>query len=139
MRLSAAGRRAHPRAYAGIRAALVIPYVELHVHSNFSFLDGASHPFELAQRAAELEMPALAITDTGGVYGAVRFMQACARFGVRPLVGASLEVDGRDLVLIARSLRGYSNLCRLLSLAHKDQPKGEARTTLETAAQYRHD
>src|SRR5919204_978792 len=136
MRLSAAGRRAHPRAYAGIRAALVNPYVELHCHSNFSFLDGASHPIELAQRAAELEMPALAITDTGGVYGAVRHLQACRRFGVRPLVGASLEVDGQDLVLIARDLPAYSNLCRLISLAHKDQPKGEARTTLATAAGY---
>ena len=48
------------------------PYVELHSHSNFSFLDGGSHPCELAVRAAELEMPALAITDRGGVYGAVQ-------------------------------------------------------------------
>src|SRR5438067_11555802 len=110
------------------------PYVELHCHSNFSFLDGGSHPYELAMRAAELEMPALAITDTGGVYGAVRFLQACRKLGVKPLIGAALEVDGEELVLIARNLRGYSNLCRLLTLAHLDQPKGEARATIETVA-----
>ena len=113
------------------------PYVELHSHSNFSFLDGGSHPYELAMRAAELEMPALAITDRGGVYGAVRHLQACRKLGVKPIIGASLEVDGEELILIARNLRGYSNLCRLLTLAHADQPKGEARTTLDTVAEHR--
>ena len=115
------------------------PYVELHCHSNFSFLDGGSHPAELAMRAAELEMPALAITDTGGVYGAVRFLQACRKVGVKPLIGAALEVDGAELLLIARNLRGYSNLCRLLTVAHTDQPKGEARTGLATVAEHRGD
>ena len=115
------------------------PYVELHCHSNFSFLDGGSHPAELAFRAAELGMPALAITDRGGVYGAVRFLQACRKVGVKPLIGATLEVDGEDVVMIARNLRGYSNLCRLLTLAHTDQPKGEARTTLATVAEHRGD
>src|SRR6266699_7042045 len=115
------------------------PYVELHCHSNFSFLDGGSHPYELAMRAAELEMPALAITDTGGVYGAVRFLQACRKVGVKPLIGAALEVDGAELLMIARNLVGYSNLCRLLSLAHADQPKGEARAPLATVAEHRGD
>ena len=115
------------------------PYVELHCHSNFSFLDGGSHPAELAMRAAELEMPALAITDTGGVYGAVRFLQACRKVGVKPLIGAALEVDGAELLLIARNLRGYSNLCRLLTVSHADQPKGEARTGLATVADHRSD
>src|SRR5579859_3329014 len=115
------------------------PYVELHCHSSFSFLDGGSHPFELAARAAELEMPALAITDSGGVYGAVRFLQACRKLGVKPLIGAALEVDGEEVVLIARNLRGYSNLCRLLTVAHQDQPKGEARATLATVAAHRGD
>jgi error-prone DNA polymerase len=117
----------------------VTPYVELHCHSNYSFLDGGSHPFELAARAAELEMPALAITDTGGVYGAVRFLQACRKLGVKPIIGSALEVDGEELVLIARNLAGYSRLCRLLSIAHLDQPKGEARTTLATVAEHRGD
>ncbi len=115
------------------------PYVELHSHSNFSFLDGGSHPYELAVRAAELEMPALAITDRGGVYGAVRHLQACRKLGVKPIIGSALEVDGEELILIARNLRGYSNLCRLLTLAHADQPKGEARTTLATVAEHRGD
>jgi len=115
------------------------PYVELHSHSNYSFLDGGSHPYELAMRAAELEMPALAITDRGGVYGAVKHLQACRKLRVKPILGSSLEVDGEELVLIARNLRGYSNLCRLLSIAHADQPKGEARSTLATVAQHRGD
>jgi error-prone DNA polymerase len=117
----------------------VTPYVELHCHSNFSFLDGGSHPNELAVRAAELEMPALAITDRAGVYGAVRFLTACRKVGVKPIIGSALEVDGDELVLLARNLRGYSNLCRLLTLAHMDQPKGEARTTLATVAEHRGD
>ncbi len=115
------------------------PYVELHCHSNHSFLDGGSHPCELAVRAAELEMPALAITDSGGVYGAVKFLQACRKVGVKPLIGAALEVDGSELLLIARNLRGYSNLCRLLTIAHQDQPKGEARARLATVAEHRGD
>jgi error-prone DNA polymerase len=90
-------------------------------------------------RAAELEMPALAITDTGGVYGAVRFLQACRKVGVKPLIGAALEVEGAELLMIARNLSGYSNLCRLLTLAHADQPKGEARTGLPTVAEHRGD
>ena len=115
------------------------PYAELHCHSNFSFLDGGSHPAELAMRAAELQLPALAITDTGGVYGAVRFLQACRKLGVHPVIGTCLEVDGRELVILARTRRGYANLTRLLSLAHQDQLKGEARTTLETARRHASD
>ncbi len=115
------------------------PYVELHSHSNFSFLDGGSHPYELVMRAAELGMPALAITDHGGVYGAVRHLQACRKLGIKPIIGSALEVDGEELILIARNLRGYSNLCRLLSIAHADQPKGEARTTLAQVAEHRSD
>ncbi len=116
-----------------------VPYVELHCHSNFSFLDGGSHPAELAMRAAELEMPALAITDRGGVYGAVRFLQACRKLGVKPIIGTALEVDGEEVVIIARNLRGYSNLCRLLSFAHADQPKGEARATIARVVEHRGD
>ena len=90
-------------------------------------------------RAAELGMPALAITDRGGVYGAVKFLQACHKLGVKPLIGSALEVDGEELILIARNLKGYSNLCRLLSFAHLDQPKGEARATLANVAEHRGD
>jgi error-prone DNA polymerase len=113
-----------------LRFLATVTYAELHCHSNFSFLDGASHPVELALQAKELGLRALAITDTGGVYGAVRFVKACEDAGVHPVIGTCLEVEGRELVLLARSRVGYSNLCRLLSEAHRDQPKGEARTTL---------
>ena len=67
-------------------------YVELHCHSAYSFLDGASAPEELARRAAELGYPALALTDHDGVWGAMEFAQACKAFGVRPIVGAELTV-----------------------------------------------
>jgi error-prone DNA polymerase len=113
------------------------PFAELRAHSNYSFLQGASFPFELAQKAAELEMPALGLTDYGGVYGAVKFVEACRHFRVKPVLGAELEVDGEHLALIARGKQGWSNLCRVLSHAHRDQPKGEARTTLETIAEHR--
>src|SRR5438309_9182839 len=84
----------------------VNPYVELHCHSNFSFLDGGSHPAELAFAAAAIEMPALAITDRGGVYGAVKFLQACRKVGVKPIIGTSLEVGGLEVVMLARNLSG---------------------------------
>jgi error-prone DNA polymerase len=84
-------------------------------------------------------MPALAITDRGGVYGAVKFLQACRKVGVKPIIGTALEVDGQEVVMIARNLRGYSNLCRLLSVAHADQPKGEARATIAKVAEHRGD
>src|SRR5258708_6817899 len=112
-------------------------YVELHCHSNFSFLDGASHPWELARRAAGLDMPALALTDTGGVYGAVRFVQSCQAFGVRPLLGAALEVDGEEIVLLAKPRGGWSILCGLCRRPPRDQPRGEARTTLAPAVHHR--
>jgi error-prone DNA polymerase len=112
------------------------PYIELHCHSNYSFLDGASHPEELVERAAELGMPALGISDHGGVYGVVKFVNHCRRVGIRPVIGTELEVGGRHLLLVAKSMRGWSNLTRLLSHAHRDQPKGEARTTLERVAEH---
>src|SRR6202140_158057 len=68
-------------------------YVELHCHSNYSFLEGASHPDELVARARDLEMPALAITDRNGFYGAVKFFGAAQRAGIQPIVGTELTID----------------------------------------------
>src|SRR5258708_25508026 len=90
-------------------------------------------------RAAELEMPALAITDHGGVYGAVRFLQACRKLGVKPVIGTALEVEGEEVIMIARDLNGYSMLCRLWSVAHADQRKGEARASIAKVAEHRGD
>jgi error-prone DNA polymerase len=95
------------------------PYVELHCHSGYSFLDGASHPEELALRAAELGYEALALTDHEGVYGSLEFAQAAKHFGVRPLTGAEVTLrGGAHVTLLVESSVGYSNLCRLLTAAH---------------------
>ena len=69
-------------------------YAELHCHSNYSFLEGASHPDELVARARDLEMPALAITDRNGFYGAVKFLGAAQRAGIQPIIGTELTIEG---------------------------------------------
>lgn len=100
-------------------------FAHLHVRSWFSFLRGGSSPRSLAAAAAAEGASALALTDVDGVYGAVRFQQACAEREVRPIYGAELRVrvDGvatpKPLVLLAQSPLGYENLCRLLSAAHR--------------------
>src|SRR5215510_7951823 len=94
-------------------------YVELHCHSAYSFLDGASHPEELAARAAELGYEALALTDHEGVYGSLEFAHAAKDFGVRPITGAEVTLsDGSHVTLLVESPHGYANLCRLLTAAH---------------------
>jgi error-prone DNA polymerase len=94
-------------------------YVELHCHSAYSFLDGASQPEELAARAAELGYEALALTDHDGVYGSLEFAHASKAFGVRPITGAEVTLDGgAHVTLLVESRRGYANLCRLLTAAH---------------------
>ncbi|HJR94048.1 MAG TPA: DNA polymerase III subunit alpha, partial [Gaiellaceae bacterium] len=94
-------------------------YVELHCHSAYSFLDGASQPEELAARAAELGYEALALTDHDGVYGSLEFAHAAKAFGVRPITGAEITLDGgAHVTLLVESRHGYGNLCRLLTAAH---------------------
>jgi error-prone DNA polymerase len=94
-------------------------YVELHCHSAYSFLDGASHPEELAARAAELGYPSLALTDHDGVYGSLEFAHAAKHAGIRPITGAEVTIEGASHVtLLCESGRGYANLCRILTAAH---------------------
>jgi error-prone DNA polymerase len=94
-------------------------YVELHCHSAYSFLDGASLPEELAARAAELDYPALALTDHDGVYGSLEFAHAAKAMGVRPITGAEVTLaDGSHITLLVETPRGYANLCRLITAAH---------------------
>ena len=94
-------------------------YVELHAHSAYSFLDGASQPEELAARAAELGYEALALTDHDGVYGSLEFAHAAKHFGVRPITGAEVTiVGGAHVTLLVETAAGYANLCRLLTAAH---------------------
>ncbi|MGN6798117.1 MAG: DNA polymerase III subunit alpha [Gaiellaceae bacterium] len=93
-------------------------YVELHAHSAYSFLDGASLPEELAARAADLGYDALALTDHDGVYGSLEFAHAAKHFGVRPITGAEVSVGGAHVTLLCETQRGYANLCRILTDAH---------------------
>lgn len=93
-----------------------VPFVELHARSAFSFLEGASLPEDLAVRCAELEQPALAITDAHGVYGAPRFHIAAEKLGIRALIGAEIgSPHGFRYTVLAESKRGYQNLCRLIT------------------------
>ncbi|HET7353587.1 MAG TPA: error-prone DNA polymerase [Gaiellaceae bacterium] len=103
-------------------------YVELHAHSAYSFLDGASQPEELAARAAELGYEALALTDHDGVYGSLEFAHAAKHFGVRPITGTEVTLaDGSHVTLLVESARGYANLCRLLTAAHAHTRDGTNR------------
>ncbi|MGD2123041.1 MAG: DNA polymerase III subunit alpha [Gemmatimonadota bacterium] len=119
------------------------PYVELHAHSGFSFLDGASHPEELVLRAQELGYPALALTDHNGLYGSMEFARAAKEEGIQPITGAEVSIDpatvpglegfglppdhepvapdiGFHLTVLAETPEGYANLCRLLTQAHME-------------------
>ena len=81
-------------------------YTELHLHTSFSFLDGASQPEELIARALELGFDSLAITDHNGLYGAMEFAQLANGVGVRPITGAEITLlDGTHLTLLAENQR----------------------------------
>src|SRR3954466_14255931 len=101
-------------------------YIELHACSAFSFLRGGSFPEHLAETAAELEMPAVALLDRNGVYGAQRFSVAAREHGVRPIIGAELSLeDGSILPVLVENRTGYKNLCELLTQAHLRSEKGK--------------
>ena len=132
----------------GQRARTVVPYAELHVHSHFSFLDGASSPEELVLEAVRLDLNALALTDHGGLYGVVRFAECAREVGLPTDFGAELTVDawqseetstlrakgsnfsrvgsvdpaGKRLIVLARHPAGYASLSALLS---RSQMAGE--------------
>jgi error-prone DNA polymerase len=102
-------------------------YIELHARSAFSFLRAGSPPSALAQQAAALDLPALALTDRNGVYGIPRLHQAAAATGIRPITGAELTLsDGGILPVLVRSQTGYRNLCHLLTRAHLRGSKAHA-------------
>src|SRR5215203_4018643 len=93
-------------------------FTHLHSHSHFSFGLGASSPEALVQAAAEHGFPALACTDTNGVYGAVEFQGACNAIGVRPILGAHLVVGGQEVVALAMNEKGWAALCRAVTAIH---------------------
>jgi error-prone DNA polymerase len=96
-----------------------MPYVELHCHSAFSFLDGASLPEELVAAAVQHGHTALALTDHNTLSGSMEFAQAATALGLRAIHGAEIDLeDGRHITLLVRDARGWRNLCRLLTRAH---------------------
>jgi error-prone DNA polymerase len=125
-------------------------YVELHAHSAFTFLEGASLPEQLAERAGNLGYEALAVTDRDDVGGAVRFVEATEKCGVRPIFGAELTVRatpmldgsrdfamGRDvfgLVLLAKDADGWANLSALISKGRFERPRGRPYVTIDEVA-----
>jgi error-prone DNA polymerase len=121
---------------------VVVAYAELHCHSNASFLDGGSHPEELAEEAARLRLEALAITDHDGMYGIVRFAEAARSLGLPTIFGAELTLPGEPqrtgapdpagehLVVLARGAEGYGRLCRAISEAQLAGAKGAPRGDL---------
>ena len=100
-------------------------YVELHCHSNYSFQEGASSVDELLARAAELEYPALALTDHNNLCGAMHFAKVARSLNVQPITGAEITMkDGSHLTLLAETRQGYSNLCNLLTYSRME-PDGD--------------
>jgi error-prone DNA polymerase len=116
---------------------MTMSYVELHACSAFSFLRGASFPEQLAETAAELEMPALALLDRNGVYGSQRFSVAARENHVRPIIGCELEMeDGSILPVLVENRAGYKNLCELLTKAHLRSEKGKCVVQWEELPQF---
>ena len=108
-------------------------FVHLHVHTQYSLLDGACLLERLVAKAAESKLPALAITDHGNIFGAIKFYNLCVKHGIKPIIGCEVYVasgsrlqkdyaSGSDsnyhLILLAKDEQGYSNLIKLISLAH---------------------
>ena len=138
-------------------AVSTVPYAELHAHSNFSFLDGASSPAELVDEAVRLELEALALTDHNGFYGVVRFAEAAAEAGLPTVFGTELTLDaygaarpertgcadpvGSHVVVLARSPAGYASLGELISTAQiagrKHAPRLSTSEFLAAAAAHR--
>lgn len=102
-------------------------YVELHCHSHFSLLDGASSVEALVTRASALGMSSLALTDHDAVYGAVQFIKSARSQGVTPILGSELTLStGHHLTLLVENEEGWGNLCTLISSARHHAAKGEA-------------
>jgi error-prone DNA polymerase len=122
------------------------PYAELRASSAFSFLDGASLPEDLMHFAAERDLPAMALLDRNGVYGAPRFFSAAKKTGVRALIGADIVLaddpanpqppTANQISVLVESRTGYRNLCQLLTAAALHHSKGDARATWKLIEQY---
>ena len=111
-------------------------YVPLWVKSNYSFLEGASHPEELVEHASRLMLPSIALTDRDGVYGVVQAHQAVAEHGSSLIIGSQITLErsgcgpGR-LLLLAADREGYAGLCGLISAGRQRSPKGQSLVTID--------
>ncbi|WP_139334280.1 PHP domain-containing protein, partial [Mycobacterium avium] len=148
------GRATYRPPDEGRAARSSVPYAELHAHSAFSFLDGASTPEEMVEEAARLDLRALALTDHDGLYGAVRFAEAAAELDVRTVFGAELSLGpsarteapdppGPHLLVLARGPEGYRRLSRQLAAAHlaggeKGKPRYDLDALTEAAGGHWH-
>lgn len=118
-------------------------YVELHCHSAFSLLDGASDPEALVARAHELGYPAIALTDKHDLGGAVRFAYAARELGIQGILGAEVTVQKKglrskafDLVLLAQSREGYGNISSIITRGRMDNDRGSPSVSLDTLARH---
>ncbi|MGE5397166.1 MAG: DNA polymerase III subunit alpha [Chitinophagales bacterium] len=107
-------------------------FIHLHTHSCFSFLDGGSSIEDLVQRAVELDLPALALTDHDNLCGAVKFHSCARKAGIKPIQGVEVTLNnGSHLVLLAQSPIGYRSLCHILSRAHLENPRRSPRVSMD--------
>ena len=135
--------RGHSAVPLAERPRSAVPYAELHTHSAFSFLDGASTPEELATEAARLGLRAIALTDHDGLYGVVRFAEAARELGMRTVFGAELSLGETHLLVLARGPEGYRRLSRQLAAAHlaggeKGKPRYDYDALTEAAGGHWH-
>ncbi|NQU11635.1 PHP domain-containing protein, partial [bacterium] len=114
-----------------VRRAAAAPYVPLHVHSAYSFLDSLLTPRRIVEVAARHGLPAVALTDAGNLHGAVEFFQAAREAGLKPIIGAEIRRPGRSVLLYVENAVGYRNLCRILTqrsaVSSQQSGKGDTR------------
>ena len=114
-----------------------VRYVELHCKTNFSFLEGASHPDELVAQAARLGYAGMAVTDRNSLAGVVRAHVAAKEAGLKLIVGAEITLDDAGPVLLwAMNRQGYGRLCQLLTRGRRQAPKGECRLAFADVAEH---
>src|SRR5229473_146537 len=131
--------RSHDRSLVHAAAMTHGMYAELHCHSAFSFLDGASPPDEILAEAHRHGYPALALTDRNGIYGSLAFAHTAKPLGIQAITGAAVTLtDGSELILLAETPQGYTNLCRLLTTTHLGAERLDPRLP-HTELEERHD
>jgi DNA polymerase III alpha subunit len=112
-------------------------FVHLHVHSQYSFLDGASSLDRLLGKAKTLSMPALALTDHNRLTGVIKFYEKAKALGIKPIIGAEVTLEGGyHLTLLCKDKKGYSNLCRLLTESHLTCKGKEPAATRDMLARF---